>query len=76
MVVFKAAVVGIENLRLREIQQGFNRLPLRNWRGEFFSLFAESFAQLVGVAPLIEIGRRLNLIFQIKSQLVKVVNVR
>ena len=75
VVVFEAAVVVVENLRLRQIEQGFNRLPLRNRRGKFFGGVTENFAQIVGGAVVIKTGLRFNLL-DVKRQLVQVVNVR
>ena len=47
VVVFETVIVGAENLRLREIEQSFNRLPLRNRCGKFFGGVAENVAQIV-----------------------------
>ena len=66
MIIFKAVVVGVEYLRLRQIEQGFNRLPLRNRRGELFSGVSENLAQLVGLVLMIKPRRMLNLILKIK----------
>ena len=76
MRVLEAVVVAVENLRLRKVKQSFNRLPLRNRRGEFFCGVAENFVHFVGVGYLVEFGRRLLLIFQVERQFVQVENIR
>ena len=62
--------------RLRQIEQGFNRLPLRDRRGEFLSGVSENLFKVVSRTAAIEIRRRLRLILKVKRQLVEVVNVR